>query len=109
MLDESVVVDKAEIREARRGLFGFKLPKIRLFGGGDDDDDEANSVEARVDSLEALLAGGESGEAVKSSSPMRMPSREVVPPEFMRWIWAVGKILKGWVRGRAAEAALYEQ
>lgn len=31
--DELVVVDKAEVKEAERGLFGLSLPKIKLFGG----------------------------------------------------------------------------
>ena len=30
-----VIVDKAEVRETRRSLFGFALPHIRLFGGHD--------------------------------------------------------------------------
>lgn len=34
------VVDKEDIRETRRGLFGFSLPKTGIFGGGDDEDDE---------------------------------------------------------------------
>lgn len=61
--EQLVVVDKAEIREARRGLFGFKLPKIRLFGGGDDDSEEASFMEPRIDSLDAKVTGvsGDSG------------------------------------------------
>lgn len=35
-----VVVDRTEMRTARRSLFGFPLPRIRLFGGGEDDVDE---------------------------------------------------------------------
>ncbi|WP_143182890.1 hypothetical protein [Parasphingorhabdus marina] len=35
-----VVADREQIKKARRGLFGFSLPKIKLFGGGDDDKDE---------------------------------------------------------------------
>ncbi len=31
--NDLVVTDRAAIREARRGLFGFSLPSIRLFGG----------------------------------------------------------------------------
>lgn len=34
-----VLTDKASIKEARRGLFGFTLPKIKIFGGGDDEED----------------------------------------------------------------------
>lgn len=33
-----VVMDRAEMRKARRTLFGFPLPRIRLFGDGDDDE-----------------------------------------------------------------------
>jgi hypothetical protein len=31
--DELVVADKADVKEAERGLFGLDLPKIKLFGG----------------------------------------------------------------------------
>lgn len=31
-----------------------------------------------------------------------------VPREFMRWVWAGGRKLKGLIRRRAAEAELYE-
>lgn len=34
-----VIADREKVTEAKRGLFGLKLPKIRLFGGGDEDDD----------------------------------------------------------------------
>src|SRR5690349_9886190 len=34
-----VVLDREAVRETRRGLFGFSLPKIKLFGGGRDEDD----------------------------------------------------------------------
>ncbi|KQU47436.1 hypothetical protein ASG67_14380 [Sphingomonas sp. Leaf339] len=33
-----VVLDRAEIRKAKRSLFGFSLPSIKLFGGGKDDE-----------------------------------------------------------------------
>lgn len=41
--NEVIIADREEVREARRGLFGFNLPKIRLFGGGDDNDEETIS------------------------------------------------------------------
>lgn len=37
---ELVVVDKAQMKQARKSLFGFSLPRISLFGGGEDDADE---------------------------------------------------------------------
>ncbi len=37
---ELVITDREQIRQTRKGLFGFTLPKIGLFGGGDDDDDD---------------------------------------------------------------------
>jgi len=41
------VADKEAVREARRGLFGFSLPKMRIFG----DDD----MEKDVDSIETTI------------------------------------------------------
>lgn len=40
-----VVVDRKEIREAKRSLFGFTLPKLSLFGGGDEKEDEVEEVQ----------------------------------------------------------------
>ena len=33
-----VVLDRATMRETRKGLFGFSLPKLKLFGGGSEDE-----------------------------------------------------------------------
>ena len=33
-----VVADRATMRDAKRGLFGLSLPKIKLFGGGDSEE-----------------------------------------------------------------------
>ena len=41
-----VVMDKSQVREARRSLFGFSLPKIHLFGSGDDE--EVTKIDAVV-------------------------------------------------------------
>ncbi|MEJ6595281.1 hypothetical protein [Parasphingorhabdus sp.] len=35
--NELVVADRAEVQEAERGVFGLKLPRIKLFSGNDDD------------------------------------------------------------------------
>ena len=34
------VVDREDVRQTRRSLFGFSLPDIGLFGGDDDEDEE---------------------------------------------------------------------
>lgn len=47
---EIVIADKATVRETRRGLFGFTLPRINLFGGGDDDKDEVKEIESTISS-----------------------------------------------------------
>lgn len=41
-----VVMDRAQVRETRRSLFGFSLPSLNLFGGGakDDKNDAAEDV-----------------------------------------------------------------
>jgi hypothetical protein len=46
---EVVVVDRGQVREGRRRLFGLALPRIPIFGGGDDEDeDQVRTVEGIV-------------------------------------------------------------
>ena len=46
---EIVIVDKAEVRKAKRGLFGFAIPKIKLFGDGEKDaEPELKELDAKV-------------------------------------------------------------
>jgi len=49
---ELVVVDRQQVREGRRRLFGLALPRIPIFGGGDDDEPDAD----RVDTVEGVVA-----------------------------------------------------
>lgn len=58
---EVVVLDKQEVKKTRRSLFGFSLPKLRLFGN-DRDQDEAEEAEFQeitttVKSLRRLRTG----------------------------------------------------
>ena len=48
-----MVADKEAIREARRGLFGFSLPKVRIFG----DDDMAEEVKSIETTIKAVSQG----------------------------------------------------
>jgi hypothetical protein len=44
-----VIVDRGQVRESRRRLFGLPLPRLPIFGGGDDDDEEEiRSIESTV-------------------------------------------------------------
>ena len=58
-----VIADREEVRQARRGLFGFAAPVGRLFGFGSDGDggaqdrDEITSLETKV----ARVGRGQSG------------------------------------------------
>lgn len=49
------VVDRADIRTARRSLFGFTVPHIGLFGGGDED--IANEMTSTIKSVEEVGRG----------------------------------------------------
>ena len=54
-----VVTDRAEIRQTKRGLFGFAIPTSRLFGGGDDDKgDELSRLDSTVASAHHSRDGG---------------------------------------------------
>lgn len=48
-----VVVDRREIRETKKSLFGFTLPKLGLFGGGDDEKDEQKDEMTQLESTVA--------------------------------------------------------
>ncbi|HYD12519.1 MAG TPA: hypothetical protein VEC11_06705 [Allosphingosinicella sp.] len=47
-----VMVDRQQVREGRRRLFGLALPRIPIFGGGDDDERD----EDQVDTVEGVVA-----------------------------------------------------
>ena len=50
-----VVIDAATVREARRGLFGLSLPRLKLF---DSDDDEAiDEIDSRITGLASTREG----------------------------------------------------
>lgn len=58
--DKSVVVLSEEtVQETRRGLFGFTLPKLNLFGGGDDDDENEVEVLSEITSPIESVRGGD--------------------------------------------------
>lgn len=43
-----VVLDRKEVQATRRSLFGFSLPKLRLFGGGAEEDGELRQLDGTV-------------------------------------------------------------
>jgi hypothetical protein len=51
--EEIILTDKAAVKEAKRGLFGFDIPKIKIFGGGED----VAEIEAVVKSVSVTRAG----------------------------------------------------
>ncbi len=57
---EIVVADKAAIGEARRGLFGFSLPKLRLFGDGSEGvaGESLDAIEGKIASVGETGSGG---------------------------------------------------
>lgn len=52
---ELVIVDREEVREAKKGLFGLKLPELRLFGSGQDED--VTELEATIASARQYTPG----------------------------------------------------
>ncbi|MCA1661564.1 MAG: hypothetical protein LC648_05175 [Novosphingobium sp.] len=52
-----VVLDRETMRETRKGLFGFNLPKLKLFGGGDDDDQEVTEIESTISGIRTANDG----------------------------------------------------
>jgi hypothetical protein len=52
--EEIILTDKAAVKEAQRGLFGFNIPKLKIFGNGGEDVAE---IEVVVKSVTANRAG----------------------------------------------------
>ena len=52
--EELVIVDRQQVDKAKRGLFGFTLPKLNLFGGNDK---AANILETVIKSARPLGRG----------------------------------------------------
>ncbi len=57
------VVDKEEVEQTKRSLFGFSLPKIKLFGDGEDEMEELTTTIAsvRAEGREAWIFKTEEG------------------------------------------------
>lgn len=75
-----VVIDRQEVRQARRGLFGFTLPKIGFLTGKGGDDDEVKRLETKVVDVRPALTGGYrvtvEGGAVWEATPIFQSMRE---------------------------------
>ena len=55
---ELVILDRATMRETRKGLFGFNLPKLKLFGGGDEDArDEVKQIDSTITGIRSAKDG----------------------------------------------------
>jgi hypothetical protein len=59
-----VVMDRAQVRETRKSLFGFTLPSLNLFSGGggkadkDDAVDDITEIDSTVTAVRALQGAG---------------------------------------------------
>jgi hypothetical protein len=45
-----VVIDRQQVRETRRKLFGIEVPRLNLFGGGDDKGEQVSELDGVVSS-----------------------------------------------------------
>jgi hypothetical protein len=53
-----VILDRESMRETRKGLFGFNLPRLKLFGGGDEDEsDVVKEIESTISGLRSAKDG----------------------------------------------------
>ena len=73
------LADKEEIKKTRKGLFGFSLPKIGLFGG-DDGGDEANQIEAVIAKATQLGRNGPWTITLEDGARWVQTDGELFPP-----------------------------
>lgn len=55
--NQVVIADREQVREARRGLFGLTLPRIKLFDGDGDEGDQIEQVEGIIESARTIRTG----------------------------------------------------
>lgn len=76
-----VVVDQQDLKQARKSLFGFSLPKLPFFGGDESASDQEAEIAASIASAEGLgygkwritLDNGAVWETTEVSSSVRDP------------------------------------
>ncbi|HVF37568.1 MAG TPA: hypothetical protein VNA29_06455 [Sphingomicrobium sp.] len=52
-----VLVDRGQMRQARRSLFGFSLPKLPFFDGDKSGEDQSDELQSTITSLRSLPYG----------------------------------------------------
>ncbi|MEH6791646.1 hypothetical protein [Parasphingorhabdus sp.] len=52
--NQVVIADREQVREARRGLFGLTLPRIKLFGDDTDESDGVSELSSTVQSAQRM-------------------------------------------------------
>lgn len=55
--NEVVIADREQVREARKGLFGLSLPRIKLFNGDGDEGGNVDQIESTIASVRKLRGG----------------------------------------------------
>jgi hypothetical protein len=55
--EDIVVADRATIRETKKGLFGFALPRLKLFGGAERDSDDVKEIESTITAVRDTADG----------------------------------------------------
>jgi hypothetical protein len=51
-----VIIDRKQVRETRRSLFGLRLPRLAIFGGGGGGGNNADRDDEELDQLEGVVA-----------------------------------------------------
>ena len=55
--NEVVIADRKQVREARKGLFGLTLPRIRLFSGEGDEGDQITQITGTITKARTIRSG----------------------------------------------------
>lgn len=55
--NQLVIADREQVREARRGLFGLSLPRIKIFDGDSEEGDNVDKIDAKISSARKLRGG----------------------------------------------------